>query len=408
MARKKVGKGEARGKASMRVPAPEPPAQWTVMVYMAAVQDDLETEPAAIRDLRELERFGSTEAVKVVVQLDRRWPGIPERYVVRKKTSEPASEPERKSKRGTDQRTDQIGHRTSSGDLKSLTSFLKWSCETYHPARQYLLVLWGHSFGLGFGRDHGDALTLQELHKALKIFVQNARQELGDKNLDLLGANACAMSYVEAAYELRGAAEYLVAPETTMPFAGWPYATILDRLTPNRPGRRGSWRMHRQRVPAVLPGAERCPLAAAVCEGGRPAQRPLGARANAAGGAVESEDEEPVAGAFHDTAHGDVRPLIDLFDLCQNLTNLAELKDTIVDTQAQRVRDLLKQNSGELIHLHKKDPDFEGLNGLGIYAPAVTSGADLKRLELDPAEYRKLALSQDTDSIWRLISSIRT
>ena len=54
-------------------------------------RDDAETERAAIRDLRELQRFGSTEAVKVVVQLDRTWPGIPERYVV---TGEPARLPE--------------------------------------------------------------------------------------------------------------------------------------------------------------------------------------------------------------------------------------------------------------------------------------------------------------------------
>ena len=33
-------------------------------------------------------------------------------------------------------------------------------------------------------------------------------------------------------------------------------------------------------------------------------------------------------------------------------------------------------------------------------APAVTSGADLTRLELHPGDYRKLALSQETGYSW--------
>ena len=61
--------------------------QWTVMVYMAAAKEDTETERAAIRDLREMEKVGSTDDVHVVVQLDRGWPGYPERYYVEKDVS---------------------------------------------------------------------------------------------------------------------------------------------------------------------------------------------------------------------------------------------------------------------------------------------------------------------------------
>ncbi len=42
------------------------------------------------------------------------------------------------------------------------------------------------------------------------------------------------MSYAEAVYELRGAADYLIASEITMPFAGWPYASILQGLPSKR------------------------------------------------------------------------------------------------------------------------------------------------------------------------------
>ncbi len=90
--------------------------------------------------------------------------------------------------------------------------------------------------GLGFGRDHDDPLKLKELNDALKKF----RDWRGGKNLDLLGANACAMSYVEAAFELQGSAKYLVASEIAVPFAGWPYESILRAISKDtRPERLG-------------------------------------------------------------------------------------------------------------------------------------------------------------------------
>ena len=38
------------------------------------------------------------------------------------------------------------------------------------------------------------------------------------------------MSYVEAAYELRRHAQYMVASQIAVPFAGWPYELILGRI----------------------------------------------------------------------------------------------------------------------------------------------------------------------------------
>ena len=48
------------------------------------------------------------------------------------------------------------------GAKKTLEDFLAWGA-TMFPAENYFLVLWGHAYGLGFGRDHGDKLTLKEL-----------------------------------------------------------------------------------------------------------------------------------------------------------------------------------------------------------------------------------------------------
>ena len=63
------------------------PKPWTVMLYMAASRDE-QTEAAAIRDLKELEKIGATDQCNVIVQIDRRWPGYSERYCVRKGVSE--------------------------------------------------------------------------------------------------------------------------------------------------------------------------------------------------------------------------------------------------------------------------------------------------------------------------------
>ena len=63
------------------------PKPWTVMLYMAASRDE-QTEAAAIRDLKELEKIGTTRTCNVIVQIDRRWPGYSERYCVRKGVSE--------------------------------------------------------------------------------------------------------------------------------------------------------------------------------------------------------------------------------------------------------------------------------------------------------------------------------
>ena len=165
--------------------------------------------------------------MSVVVQLDCQWPGGAERYRIHRGGSEPIPF----------EMTDWTPARTSSGDKQVLKQFLTETRKT-DKAKKYLLVLWGHSFGLGFGRDHGDALSISELKWALEEFAEQGKK-LGGKKLDLLGANACAMSYAEAAFELQKGASYLVASEITMPFAGWPYANILEQLSGKDPEEAG-------------------------------------------------------------------------------------------------------------------------------------------------------------------------
>ena len=62
--------------------------------------------------------------------------------------------------------------------------------------------------------------------------------------LELLGTNACSMSYLEAAFELKDVVSLMVASQITVPFAGWPYNVILSASVPS-PRKRSWWRRRR-------------------------------------------------------------------------------------------------------------------------------------------------------------------
>src|SRR5262245_22191143 len=138
---------------------PEEPKTWTVMIYMAA-GNNTDLDAIAVQDVREMERGVNGDA-HIVVQINRAWPDSFQRYHIRKSKSEP--------RRGISTLIGVDRDTTDMGDGETLTKFLEWAVEKF-PAKHYFLVLWGHSYGLGFGRDHNDALTLRELKRALDGF----------------------------------------------------------------------------------------------------------------------------------------------------------------------------------------------------------------------------------------------
>jgi len=64
--------------------------------------------------------------------------------------------------------------------------------------------------------------------------LQQAFQEaeaITGKKVTLIGMDACLMSMVEVAYQLRGNANYMVASQEVEPLSGYPYTAILKNLT---------------------------------------------------------------------------------------------------------------------------------------------------------------------------------
>jgi hypothetical protein len=387
--------------------------KWTVAVYMAA-GDSVALDANAVRDLQEMERATIGEDIAVVVQINRAWPTQPQRYRISSGSSrlEDANVPDE-----------------NMGDGTTLLNFLTWAYGA-HPAEQFFLILWGHAYGLGFGRDHGDGLTLGELTETLDKF-----RALREKKLELLGANACAMSYLEAAFELRLAVRYLVASQISVPFAGWPYDSILGRVSGAKDGRELGRTIVDRYVNDVSPSSDdRIALTLLDLSGANG----LNDLVKKLTSAITDVIREPVASAvdrlsqirtaFMATVAGDIRPLVDAADLCDELmamcddlgdlearkvaalepgTPLAVLKGAAKDLKdhldIDDISEIDGNRDGKFIVRHRRHPELAELNGVGIFAPFISSQVDLERIGLADTEkskgrteYEKLGLAGNT------------
>ena len=246
-----------------------PGAQWQVLAYLAA-DNDLEGE--LLSDLAEMERVGSTPGVvEILAQVDRspgndaskgNWHGTRRYYVTR----------------GTDPR--RINSRlladlgpTNTGDPGVLESFIRFGALRYlaratalmllnhgsgfyvppdmqshtretheasapqagrrrrpppifHTTRERLRTTAPADRGIAYDDSAADCLDNQELKRVLAT----AHRALGRK-VDLVGMDACLMTMIEVAYQLRDHAQVLVGSEEVEPGPGWPHSTILADLT---------------------------------------------------------------------------------------------------------------------------------------------------------------------------------
>jgi hypothetical protein len=248
---------------------------WTVLVWMAG---DNDLEGAAVDDLKELKKVGSTDDVAVAAQVDR--PSGTRRYVVTK------------GGRIDDDIDSDLGE-TNTGDPQVAIDFFTWGIERF-PSERVLAVLWNHGSGLdeaGYERAPGArsverharggsgaisrrrvrAVLSKRFRRALfgktveaavrdrgigyddsaADFLDNAelKQVLDDvkqrtgRRIDLLGFDACLMNMIEVAYQCQGVADCIVGSQELEPGDGWPYDRILKDLvarpsmTPSELGR---------------------------------------------------------------------------------------------------------------------------------------------------------------------------
>ena len=251
--------------------------QWTVMVYLAG---DNNLDSAGVIDLKEMKKVGSTDQVNVIAQFDRQGKDIAtNRYYIRK---------------GGTLAKDVVKSlgETNMGDPRVLEDFVTWGVKNY-PAQHCLLVLWNHGAGWddanlyegdvfsgalppvsrkkqamiarGAAQRGSKALSFTLTRAALSrtrralfrtsvatamktraIAFDDQAQDFLDnielkrvmtrikkvlkRPIDVLGMDACLMSMVEVAYQMRDVAGYTVGSEETEPGEGWPYDRILKSL----------------------------------------------------------------------------------------------------------------------------------------------------------------------------------
>jgi cysteine peptidase C11 family protein len=114
----------------------------------------------------------------------------------------------------------------SRGVLHRFLAFARRAC----PARRFILHFQGHSFGpMGLfydsrtGVPNPHVLRLNDLTWALKS---------NDGPVDVVLFRDCFMDNLEAAYELHGAARYMIGSQAQSPIRGvWPWLNLLSVLT---------------------------------------------------------------------------------------------------------------------------------------------------------------------------------
>lgn len=405
--------------------------QWTIMVYLAG---DNNLDAAAIVDLEEMKKVGSTPKVDIVAQLDRhgRIDGT-KRYHLRKGTPLP------------DDVVEDLGE-TNMGDPEVLESFLRWGMKNY-PAKKLLVVLWNHGagwddediyrtarseMGLGIrrrgqvvapGANGGEisvrrvrAVADKPLRRALfkttiatairpgaqqraiafddtsKDFLDNIEtkkvlaavtKDLG-RPIDILGMDACLMSMAEVAYQIRDSVLVTVGSEELEPSDGWPYDTILKELAA-RP------RMTPQAFASVIVKkylasyADDSDVTQAACDLTRCGEL-AAAMDKLARALIPGFSDATIRSAIFESRDQvqsyDVEDYVDLYNFCELLDG--KVRDGAVRTASRGVMDMLRE-PGFVLDSGYKGAKMQHSYGLSVYFP---------RKEISPL-YATLDLTRD-------------
>jgi hypothetical protein len=383
------------------------------MVYMQA-GDTSQLDNLAVRDLLEMENgVRGNPNVHVLVHIQRRWPAVPQRYLLK-----PAGLPETVEGPKPEGADDDL---LNMGTSRALADFLDTALKQGQKSKpeKYCLVLWGHAFGLGFGRDHGDALHLHELQTALKSFTRKRK-----KRLDILATNSCTMSYIEAAYQLKEEVQYLAASQVFVPLTGLPYKEVLSSIHSETDAEDLGRTIVNRYVDhfAGSPQGERVAMTLLDLQGADDFKRmldELARRITDVIGQVPNVNIErlsEVQDVFFVNPAGDVRPVLDLHSLAVDLKELAAdltassakssaqsrlkvLRSAAIQLEAATDDGSFKPQAGrgayrgeqpetdaqrpQLIVYHKAHPDLEGLHGIGVFAPFVVDKEFRDQLEID-------------------------
>ncbi|MCB0379272.1 MAG: hypothetical protein KDD33_12335 [Bdellovibrionales bacterium] len=224
---------------------------WTILIFMAANND---LTPYALWDFMEMEasypmkRAGSTEELDLVVDIQSRLNGDLRRYHIQQ--SETPFDinlgiEEFRHRRLDDIQSPLVVHEPiRSLPLEGqLFDYLDWAMKNY-PAKNKMLVVWGHGQGWGsmgpgndstpfagrfgglaFQENSQDFLTVPAIARVLQKVEEETFESL-DK-LDVYASDACLMQMVEVAFEIAPFTRYIVGSAQVQSYLGFPYRRMI-------------------------------------------------------------------------------------------------------------------------------------------------------------------------------------
>ncbi len=234
------------------VKAAEQEKEWTFMLFMAA---DNNLEAATSIDINELEKYGSTDQVNFVAQIDRngkyahdselKWTGAKRFYIIKDKSTKKMTSPAVKSLGDVDM-----------ASPETLIDFVEWCVENY-PAKKYALILWNHgtgwkeispdilesdigeiglpsggapanaiSYNISYDDTSKTSMNIPTLGKTLAKIV-----DITGKPLEIMGFDACLMQMVEVAWTTGKYSKCQLGSPDLEPERGWPYDKIASIVT---------------------------------------------------------------------------------------------------------------------------------------------------------------------------------
>src|SRR6266480_2312923 len=230
-------------------------ATWTIMVYISA--DDVLANFAieSLKQLRDAAHKGIVVVAELEAEFDPKQPQDARIYFfdgdAKKRTLpiESSRMPEDEIAKFT------TIHPVDMTRPETLTEFINYASEK-SKTEHYCLILWGHGTELLLdeGRRYGTELLWAEKHRYgvtngsvrryltfsnLKEALRNTTLAKGElaaghpksgNTLDIIGIDACSMSMIEVASELRGSVDFMIASQEDVPDASFPYQKILEDL----------------------------------------------------------------------------------------------------------------------------------------------------------------------------------
>jgi hypothetical protein len=207
-------------------------AEWTIMVYMDG-DNDLETN--IIDDFAEMAAVGSTARVNLVALADTMTITEGTHWYFVEEGDRPIDLENGTHTCDCEEFAGICPGERNMGDGETLEYFITTAVANA-PADNYMLVLWDHGASwYGVCEDWSsdlpdgshDVLTVDEISRAIEASYQNG---LPAGALKIVDFDACLMSGVEVAYEIRDLAEYMVAAITTIARPGFQWEWLLEDI----------------------------------------------------------------------------------------------------------------------------------------------------------------------------------